>query len=69
MQGGFADRIMFGSDQMAWPDLIGDTIEAVETAAFLSPGQKRAIYYDNAARFLRFRQTRFELTTNADLCV
>jgi predicted TIM-barrel fold metal-dependent hydrolase len=53
MQGGFADRIMFGSDQMAWPDLIGDTIEAVETAAFLSPGQKRAIYYDNAARFLR----------------
>jgi predicted TIM-barrel fold metal-dependent hydrolase len=44
---------MFGSDQMVWPDLIGDTIEAVESATFLSPEQKRAIFYDNAARFLR----------------
>jgi predicted TIM-barrel fold metal-dependent hydrolase len=53
VQAGFADRIMFGSDQMVWPDLIGDTIEAVESATFLSPEQKRAIFYDNAARFLR----------------
>ena len=53
VRAGFADRIMFGSDQMAWPDLIGDTIEAVESAEFLSPEQKRGIYYDNAARFLR----------------
>jgi uncharacterized protein len=53
VRAGFADRIMFGSDQMAWPDLIGDTINAVESAAFLSPEQKRGIYYDNAARFLR----------------
>ena len=56
VQAGFADRIMFGSDQMAWPDVIGDTIEAVESAAFLSAEQKRAIYYDNAARFLRLSQ-------------
>jgi uncharacterized protein len=53
VRAGFADRIMFGSDQMAWPDLIGDTIEAIESAVFLSREQKRAIYYDNAARFLR----------------
>ena len=50
---GFADRIMFGSDQMAWPDLIGDTIDAVESARFLSAEQKRDIFYNNAARFLR----------------
>jgi uncharacterized protein len=53
VRAGFADRIMFGSDQMAWPDLIGDAIEAVESARFLTREQKRAIYYDNAARFLR----------------
>ena len=53
VRAGFADRIMFGSDQMAWPDLIGDTIAAVESAEFLSAEQKRGIYYDNAARFLR----------------
>ena len=53
VRAGFADRIMFGSDQMAWPDLIGDTIESVESAEFLTPEQKRGIYYDNAARFLR----------------
>ena len=50
---GFGDRIMFGSDQMAWPDLIGDTIDAVESAQFLSAQQKRDIFYNNAARFLR----------------
>jgi len=53
VRAGFGDRIMFGSDQMAWPDLIGDTIEAVESAAFLSAEQKRDIFYGNAARFLR----------------
>jgi predicted TIM-barrel fold metal-dependent hydrolase len=53
VRAGFADRIMFGSDQMAWADLIGDSIDAVESVEFLSPKQKEAIYYDNAARFLR----------------
>ena len=53
VQAGFGDRIMFGSDQMVWPDLIGDTIDAVESAAFLTAQQKRDIFYGNAARFLR----------------
>jgi predicted TIM-barrel fold metal-dependent hydrolase len=53
VQAGFADRIMFGSDQMVWADLIGDTVEAVESAPFLSAQQKRDIFYNNAARFLR----------------
>ena len=50
---GFIDRIMFGSDQMEWPEAIAKAIEAVDSAAFLNADQKRAIFYDNAARFFR----------------
>lgn len=53
VRAGFADRIMFGSDQMVWPAAIGMAVEGIETADFLTEPQKRAIYYDNAARFLR----------------
>jgi predicted TIM-barrel fold metal-dependent hydrolase len=44
---------MFGSDQMIWPDAIGLAINGIESAGFLSEAQKRDIFYDNAARFLR----------------
>lgn len=50
---GFGKRIMFGSDQMVWPDAIGRGIEAIEKADFLTEQQKRDILYNNAARFLR----------------
>ena len=50
---GFEKRILFGSDQMYWPDAIGEGIKAIETAPFLDAGQKRDILYNNAARFLR----------------
>ena len=53
IRAGFADRIMFGSDQMAWPDAIGLAIDAIESADFLSAKQKRDILYNNAARFLK----------------
>ncbi len=46
-------RILFGTDQMSWPDTIGMAIEAIEAADFLSEQQKRDILYNNAARFLR----------------
>lgn len=49
---GFGKRIMFGSDQMIWPGLIEEGIEAVNTAP-LSVEDKRRILYENAARFLR----------------
>lgn len=48
----FDNRIMFGSDQMIWPDAVGMGIEAVESAEFLSEGQKRNILYHNAVDFL-----------------
>ena len=53
VEAGFSQRIMFGSDQMAWPRSIGHAIETVENAPFLTKTQKRDILYNNAARFLR----------------
>jgi len=49
---GFGKRIMFGSDQMVWPELIEISIAILEQAPFLSEEQKRDIFYNNAARFL-----------------
>jgi hypothetical protein len=50
---GFGKRLMFGTDQMRWPEAIGAAIDAVESASFLSREQKRDVMYNNAARFLR----------------
>lgn len=49
---GFEDRIMFGSDQVFWPEAIGIALDAIGTASFLTERQRRGILYDNAARFL-----------------
>lgn len=53
---GFGKRIMFGSDQMIWPDTIPIAIETIEQAPFLTEEQKRDILYNNAARFLRLSE-------------
>lgn len=54
VQAGFAQRIMFGSDQMQWPQSIGMGIERIESAPFLGESQKRDILCNNAARFFKF---------------
>jgi uncharacterized protein len=53
VRAGFHDRLMFGSDQMFWPETIETAIESIESADFLTDEQKRDIFYNNAARFLR----------------
>ena len=53
VEAGFANRIMFGSDQMVWPETMERSIRVIEEAPFLSAQQKRDILYNNAARFLR----------------
>jgi uncharacterized protein len=53
VEAGYGNRVMFGSDQMVWPEAIGPSIEAIESADFLTPDQKRDVFYRNAARFLR----------------
>jgi hypothetical protein len=50
---GFGRNIMYGSDATVWPTVVGPSLEAIETAKFLSPQQKRDILCANAARFLR----------------
>ena len=53
VEAGFTKRIMFGSDQMVWPEVIGRAIEGVESATFLTPEQKRDLFYNNATVFFR----------------
>ena len=53
VEAGFANRVMFGSDQMVWPGVIERSIKVIEDAPFLTEQQKRDILYNNAARFLR----------------
>ncbi len=57
MDAGFSKRIMGGSDQLVWPKAIDVALDAIETAPFLSAAQKRDIFYNNGARFLRMRRT------------
>jgi len=53
MVAGFGKRLLFGSDQMYWPEAIGMAIEGIESASFLTEGDKRDIFYNNAVRFLK----------------
>ena len=52
VRAGFGKRIMFGSDQMVWPNTIVETIDAVNSADFLTLEQKADIFFNNAAEFL-----------------
>jgi predicted TIM-barrel fold metal-dependent hydrolase len=53
VEAGYGDRVMFGSDQMVWPGLIDAAVRSIQEASFLTAAQKRDIFYNNAARFLR----------------
>jgi uncharacterized protein len=46
------NRVMFGSDQMVWPEAIGLAVERINAFGFLSVEEKADIFYNNAARFL-----------------
>lgn len=53
---GFSKRIMFGSDNMVWPQAIEIGIQTINNAKFLTATQKRDILFNNAARFLRLSE-------------
>ena len=59
IQARFGDRIMFGTDQMIWPDAVGMSVDAIESATFLTEAQKRDIFFNNAARFLRLDPAKY----------
>lgn len=59
MQARLGKRIMFGTDQMIWPDAVGMSVDAIESATFLTEAQKRDIFFENAARFLRLDTSKY----------
>ena len=56
VEAGLSKRIMFGSDQMQWPETITLAIEAIQSADFLTEEQRADIFYNNAAQFLRLSE-------------
>lgn len=56
VEAGYGKRILFGSDQMVWPQAIEVAVDSITGAPFLSEEQKRDILYNNAARFLRLSE-------------
>jgi len=56
VEAGYGDRVMFGSDQIIWPGVIERAVAVIEEAPFLNEEQKRDIFYNNAARFLRLSE-------------
>jgi hypothetical protein len=56
IKAGLGKKLMFGSDQMLWPEMISKGIEAIEEADFLTSEQKRDILYNNAVRFLELEK-------------
>ncbi|MGD8923063.1 MAG: amidohydrolase family protein [Candidatus Zixiibacteriota bacterium] len=49
---GVLDRVMFGSDQMVWPEAINSSIDYLNSMDFLTQDEKEMILYRNAKRFL-----------------
>lgn len=50
---GFGKRIIFGTDQMLWPEAISIAVSTIREAPYLSEEDKRDILHNNAARFLK----------------
>lgn len=57
---GFEKRIMFGTDQVAWPKAIEIAVQGIEEAKFLTAEQKKNIFYRNAVRFFGFSEAQFK---------
>jgi predicted TIM-barrel fold metal-dependent hydrolase len=52
-------RILFGTDQMIWSEAVEMSINAIESAAFLTQEQKQDIYFNNAADFLKLDKGKY----------
>ena len=56
VRAGFSKRLMFGTDQIVWPDAFGVAVERIRSTTFLTEEQKRDIFYNNAVRFFRLEK-------------
>lgn len=52
---GFLERVMFGSDQMVWPEAITSSINFLNALDFLTKDEKQNIFYNNAKKFLEIK--------------
>lgn len=64
VQAGFGKRIIYGTDFMIWPRLFETSMGVIESAQYLSEGQKRDILFNNAARFFRMEESQFDWPEN-----
>jgi predicted TIM-barrel fold metal-dependent hydrolase len=55
VEAGFDQRVMYGSDQMVWPDAVSLSITRIKQAPFLTDAQRRDIFFNNAVRFFRWK--------------
>ena len=53
LQAGMGKRLMFGTDEIVWPDAFGVAIDNINSMSSLTAGEKADIFYNNAARFFR----------------
>jgi uncharacterized protein len=58
VEAGFGKRVLFGSDQMVWPEALQLAIDSIESAGFLTTEQRRDIFFNNAVRFFRLSPER-----------
>jgi predicted TIM-barrel fold metal-dependent hydrolase len=56
IRAGLGKQLMFGSDQMIWPETIGMAVEAVQSIPGITESQKRDIFYNNAVRFFHLNE-------------
>lgn len=56
VESGFGKRIMFGSDEMQWPQSYNISVANILSSNFLTQEQKEDIFYNNAARFLKLSE-------------
>lgn len=49
------DRVMFGSDQMVWPEAISSSIHFLKSMDFLTETEKEMILYKNAKKFFEIK--------------
>ncbi len=56
IRAGLEKQLMFGSDQVIWPESIGVAVETAESIPGITESQKRDIFYNNAVRFFRLNE-------------
>jgi uncharacterized protein len=59
---GLGKRLMYGTDQIVWPEMIERSLEMVANTDQLTDTEKRDLLYNNAARFFRIDEMQEEAT-------